>query len=180
MNLSQNKSDTEPDWVTRGRTLCIETATRFGLRYEIVEDQEYWFLCHYPAQPGLDFDLFMGMTDDMFTWWGDNWLANVFPMEADEKWSLVTDVMNGFLTGNVRIVLSTPIGWRRPYRTDVEMRIENRWTAVSTGGGLAFPPLVRATTVRNGHPTETGRLRVARKSALFVLIALALLWTGLH
>ena len=100
--------------------------------------------------------------------------ASIFPADDAQKWGLIVALVEGLVTGEARVALYRPIGWSRPYRTVVQLRIDGRWTNVSTGLGCAIPPIVRQITIRNPHPTTIGIRRPAFGSAAVLLFILAI------
>lgn len=163
----------EGELVDRARRLFAGTAERFGLACEWDDTAPVEVACRYPAQPGLDFDLWLSLSGDEFVCSGQQWYASIFPADDDQKWALIVALVEGLVAGDARIVLYRALGWRRPYWTEVQRCVDGRWTSVSTGLGCAIPPLVRPTIVRNGHATTIGRIRPAFGSAFALMIVLA-------
>lgn len=160
--------------IERARNLFANTADRFNLQYSWDETSPVEVACHYPAQEGLDFDLWLSLQGDEFVCSGAQWYATIFPADDDYKWDLIVQLVEGLLTGDARVALYRAIGWSRPYWTEVQLQIDGRWTSVSTGAGCAVPPIVRPTIIRNGYQSDVGKFRPALGS-----FALLLLVTGL-
>jgi hypothetical protein len=162
--------------IERARFLFSETAERFGLQYEWDETAPVEVACHYPAQAGLDFDLWLSLSGDEFVCSGEQWYANIFPADEEHKWELITGLVEGLITGEARLALYKAVGWPKPYWTEAQLLIDGRWKSVSTGVGCAIPPIVRPTFLRNGHPTEVGIFQPAFGSTLLLFVVISLLY----
>ncbi len=162
--------------IERARSLFADTAERFGLQYEWDETAPVEVACRYPAQEGLDFDLWLSLSGDEFVCSGKHWYANIFPADDEYKWGLIVGLVEGLITGEARLALYRALGWSRPYWTEAQLRIDGRWRSVSTGAGCAIPPIVRPTILRNGHPTKVGIFRPALGSAFALLVVIGVLY----
>jgi len=177
MSEPEQKWDWEDAWIERARSLFAETAERFNLQYDWEETSPVEVSCRLPAQQGLDFDLCLSLQGDEFVVSGGQWYAILFPASDEYKWRLVTELIEGLITGEARLMLYRAIGWSRPYWTEVQLRIDDRWKSVSTGAGCAIPPIVRPTILRNGHRPEVGSFRPASGSGVvLLLIACVIYW----
>jgi hypothetical protein len=177
MILPERERDSENALIARARSLFSETAERAGLQYEWDESAPVDLACRFPAQKGLDFDLWLSISDDEFVCSGAQWYANIFPVDDEHKWGLIVRVVQELVSGEARVALYKAVGWSRPYWTETQLRIDGRWTSVSTGAGCAIPPIVRPTYLRNGHSTTVGSLRPALGSAVGLLcLVVALYW----
>jgi hypothetical protein len=153
-----------------------KTAESFSLACEWNDDAPVAVACHFPAQPGLDFDLWLSLSDDEFVLSGEEWNAFIFPADDEFKWGLIVRLVEGLVSGEARVVLYRAFGWSRPYWTELQLFMDGQWRSVSTGIGCAIPPIMRPSVIRNGHPTITGGLRLAPGSAIALLGAVAALY----
>ncbi|TAK14449.1 MAG: hypothetical protein EPO38_04835 [Rhizorhabdus sp.] len=152
------------------RQLFAETAERHSLHLEWNETAPVEVACDYPAQPGLDFRLWLTLSGDEFVCGGEGWSAHIFPVDSDRNWQLTVAVVDGLVTGEARIVLYRWIGRSRPYWTVLQLRSDDGWTNVSTGLGCALIPVSRSTIVRNGYQDQVARLTVAWGSIIAWLL----------
>lgn len=159
--------------IARARTLLVGTAERFNLRYEWDEAAPVEVACTYPAQPGLDFDLWLSLSGDEFVCSGNQWYATIFPADDEKKWDAITQLVEGLITGEARIALYEPLGRSKPYWTEVQLRHGDRWSSVSTGVGCAVPPIIRRTFLRNGHAPQRGMARPALGTIVLLLLLFA-------
>lgn len=167
-------------WADRARSdpVC-GTAERFGLEYEWDETSPVDVACRYPAQRGLDFELWLSAQGDEFVCCGKNWYASIFPADDEYKWGLIVGLVEGLITGEARVVLHRAIGWSRPYWTQAQLRFEGRWQNISTGAGCAIPPIVRRTILRNGYATTVGHFRLAIGSVITLLVLSSIIYLTL-
>lgn len=162
--------------IKRARALFAETAERFDLRYEWDDTFPAGLACRFPAQRGLDFELWLSLSGDEFVCSGQQWYANIFPADDDYKWELIVRLVEGLITGEARLALYRALGWSKPYWTEAQLQIDGRWKSVSTGVGCAIPPIVQPTILRNGHPAQIGIFQPALGSALALLPVLGVLY----
>lgn len=164
------------DWddrlVEQCRALFEDVAFRHELAIEWDESAPVELACFYRKQAGLDFQLWLSLQGDEFVCGGDQWSAHIFPADAEDKWLLITKIVDGLITGDARAVLYHPIGWRRPYWTSLQLRQDDDWKGVSTGIGCAFPPIARRTIIRNGYEDESGGLVISWGACAAFLIFL--------
>ncbi|MBJ7443445.1 MAG: hypothetical protein JHD32_03845 [Sphingobium sp.] len=168
------RSEREIGWdnvlIERARSLFIDTARRFDLQYDWDETSPVGVACIYPAQSGLDFDLWLSLNAYEFVCSGDQWYASLSPADDENKWGLIVQLVEGLINGDARLVLYKAVGWSKPYWTEVQLQINGRWKSVSTGAGCAIPPVVRPTIIRNGHQPKVGLFRPALGSLLVLIV----------
>ncbi len=103
------RSEREIGWdnvlIERARSLFIDTARRFDLQYDWDETSPVGVACIYPAQSGLDFDLWLSLNADEFVCSGDQWYASLSPADDENKWGLIVQLVEGLINGDARLVL---------------------------------------------------------------------------
>jgi len=133
--------------------------------------------CVFPRQPGLDFELWFALDGHELTLGttGDDWYADVFPLDAPDVWQRIANAIDGLITGESRVLLYWALGRKKPYWSVLQFREGDRWTNISTGLGCALTPIIRPVVVQNGRPRTTGSLRPAWGSILLLLLVAAAL-----
>lgn len=178
-----DRSDSERRWdetpIERARNLFAGLGERFGLEFEWDETAPVEVACRFPAQKGLDFELWLSLSGDEFICSGETWYATIFPADDEYKWGIFARLIEELISGEARVVLYQALGWSKPYWTIVELRIDDRWTSVSTGAGCAMPPIVRRTILRNGYRPAIGLFRPAFGSAIVLTAVFGLIYWAL-
>jgi hypothetical protein len=78
------------------RELFSTTAERHSLHIEWDEAAPVEVACTYPKQAGMDFSVWMTLSDDEFSCGGEDWSAHIFPADLPIKWELITRSLMGW------------------------------------------------------------------------------------
>lgn len=175
MGWRKRSAGWEEALIARTRNLLSTVAGRHGLHCELDDEGgPVEVACTYPKQPGLDFDLSFWLFGDEFGCSGGQWSATIFPADGEREWELIERLVDGLVTGQVRIALFRSLGRSKPYWTEVQLHDGSRWKSVSTGVGCALIPFVRPTFIQNGIAARSGRFRPAYGAIALVVLLVAI------
>lgn len=163
------------DPVGETRRFITGLADRQSLRVEWVEDPQYDLYCEVPPQRGLALDLWFSVSETSVQFGERDWLANFHKLDRVDQWIAARRAFEGLITGQSRVALSYAPGRRRPFFTSVEMLEQGEWRRVSSGIGLAVPPLYRTVYRYNGEE-RAGPRGVAKVSLATLVGVVAGFW----
>jgi hypothetical protein len=141
--------------VDRARDLFTEIASRHQLAIEWDVKAPVELACWLRKQRGLDWDLWLnlqnndelGVQHDVFT-------AKWFPGHDARKEAKFVTVVDGLISGDVRIKCFSRNPGKKPYRVDLEELSANEWRRAFTyrcGFSVRFPASIQV--LRNGYVT---------------------------
>lgn len=118
-------------------------ARRHSLTIEKVEQDEIELLMRVPRQPGLSFELALGLqnADELNIGVGEFW-SYFFPFEKVR--SLVSSVLDGLVTGDCRLVTHTRRG--RVIKRVLEQRAHGKWRGIYTAYAVLDLPFMPRTS----------------------------------
>jgi hypothetical protein len=163
------------DVVGETRRFIYALAERHALRVQWVEDANYDLYCEIAPQRGLALDLWFSLSENSVRFGQRDWAANFHHIERVTTWNEARRAFEGLITGQARVALSYSPGRRRPFFTSVELLERGDWRGVSSGIGLAVPPVFRTVYRYNGQE-EAGPKGIARGSFVTLAAVAASLW----
>ncbi|HEY1929162.1 MAG TPA: hypothetical protein VGG92_16990 [Caulobacteraceae bacterium] len=142
--------------VDRARAVFSDIGARHKLAIEWDNSASVELACWIRKQPGLDWDLWLnlqnedevGIQHDLFT-------AEWFPITDPTEEAAFVAVVDGLISGDVRLRCMYSGHGGLPCRVDLEQISEATWRLLFTyhrGLYVGRAELIEA--VRNGHPTE--------------------------
>jgi hypothetical protein len=163
------------DVVGETRRFIFALAERHHLRVEWVDDPNYDLYCEIAPQRGLALDLWFSLSENSVRFGQRDWSANFHKIERVENWTRARRAFEGLITGQTRVALSYSPGRKQPFSTSVELMEGRDWRDVSSGLGLAVPPVYRTVYRYNGQE-EAGPRGIARGSFVTLAALAAGLW----
>ncbi len=134
------------DYTDEAKSLFIEIAEKHELNYHFDEKAPVELLMEISAQPGLSLDLSMCLQNWDELWlWVDTGSFCMFPF--DEKHDRYRQGVDGFISGNGRIVKKVQGPWNWQRGALLQIKTEKGWERVASGGNMFRMPFLSQSEV---------------------------------
>jgi hypothetical protein len=124
------------DHIREAEALFRDFAERHSLAIERFDEPNVELLMRVPRQPGLSFELMLGLQDgDVLNIGFERFWSHIFPFE--QKRDLVAGLLDGVVTGECRLAIHRQFGFA--VRRVLERRTNNAWEPVYNALGFGIP-----------------------------------------
>jgi hypothetical protein len=146
--------------IEKAQHLFMQVASKHGLRLEWEDSTQVELAAILPKQEGLDWALWLNLQNrDEICFGGDFFTASWFPVDDPDKQSQFINVLEGVITGTVRLVCKFSKSGDKPYSVSFEIEDDGNWSKIygyGRGFHLGWP--AGRMILRNGHePVLEGR-----------------------
>ena len=118
-------------YLNESTNLFVEIATKQKLKYEIKNDVNIEVLVELGKQPNLKFNILLCLQNNDELWFYiENLYFCIFPFE--EVKNEFSSAVNGFISGNYRILKSYQYNLNYPFRWSLQEYKNNEWKNVLT------------------------------------------------
>jgi len=147
-----------PDYTADAEALFRGFAKRHSLSIERINQPNIELLMRVPQQPGLSFELTLGLQnqDELNIGFANFW-SYFFPYESKQQ--IVSDALDALATGDCRLAIHTQFG--RVVKRVLERRSNAHWQSIYTASMVRIPFLGTKTSyLRNddARPRRTSAL----------------------
>jgi hypothetical protein len=117
--------------ITRANQLFEQIAQKHGLRLEWDTVSPVDSAAILPQQPGLDFRMWLNLQNrDEIGVQTDLFSAGWFPFKDPEKQTKFLTVVNGLISGEVRVVCCHGPIFTKPHKVILQEKVGDQWTKI--------------------------------------------------
>lgn len=140
------------------RAALDDLARRHHLELHWRVDVPFELVATCAVQPGLSFELSLGLEKGMIHCWGEGWSLDAEALDLPTT-GLPRDLQDGLdalIEGTGRIMIRTAAGSASPFRISLQVCRSGRWRTVRRRKGIPGIPIWRHSIIVNTDVRQTG------------------------